>query len=266
MTASAYHLFEELYQRRGGLKEADIKVEQLAKMLRDELVESKVGGGKFPDLYLNLNPGNSDFPGGEMIEIKDAKSGYNITSFNSTIPSGKKYAKNQWRDTYYLMRGRKKTHVKICFVHGSFFETIPIADNIKRAMQKVLENVLADNDAAKNAESRDAAEKILRLEWQREHLSQVRKTKGAAVSLRFRLMAESMPEANLLHPKHYPKIKDDTLNMIVPADADKPANHAKALMEKAFGVSAGGLPNDLKDFRLTHKINGKDFILFQTSL
>ncbi|MDR2171225.1 MAG: hypothetical protein LBP59_13865 [Planctomycetaceae bacterium] len=46
--------------------------------------------GVFPDLAIKLNNIDKDiFSGGELIELRDSKS-YNVASFNSTIPTGKK--------------------------------------------------------------------------------------------------------------------------------------------------------------------------------
>ncbi len=99
--------------------------------------------GIFPDLAIKLNTDNEMFTGGEFIELKDAKS-FTISSFNSTIPLGRKKVKEvtgskksriwkqmeeagddilslEIRDVYYLVRGRKDSKVKVCLTHGSFF-------------------------------------------------------------------------------------------------------------------------------------------------
>ena len=241
-------------------------MEQLVKLLRDGLVESKVGGGKFPDFYISLNRDNPDFAGGEMVEIKDAKSGYSTSSFNSTLPSSTKFSRNHMREVYYLIRGRKQKHVKICFVHGSFFETIPAAEAIKDSLAQVFREVLSNNSASSDSEAQQAAEKILAYEWKRENLSRVRKPQGAAITLRFRVMAEAMPEANLLNAKHYSVIKDDTLNMIVPANENAAQPAPRTLLEKAFANGGKPLPADFTVFEFPHKISGRTFIAFQVPL
>src|SRR5215211_636768 len=45
--------------------------------------------GLFPDLAIKLNKNPSIFTGGELIELKDSNT-YRVSSFNSTVPSGKK--------------------------------------------------------------------------------------------------------------------------------------------------------------------------------
>ena len=94
----------------------------------------------FPDLAIRLNKHQPLFTGGELIELKDSKS-YVVSSFNSTIPTGKKNIRKiipsehsktfiqmtdagddvfslEERDVYYLVRGRKGSHQKVCLVRG----------------------------------------------------------------------------------------------------------------------------------------------------
>lgn len=83
MVASAYHLFKDIYDRKANLTQIG-SLEQLS--FRDELVAWQgISKGTFPDMVLKTNRDNDHFIGGEFIEMKDSKSGYNITSFNSTI-------------------------------------------------------------------------------------------------------------------------------------------------------------------------------------
>ena len=88
MIASAYHLLSDIYQRRRNLRSAKLAAENF--MLRDDLIACRGSRGVFPDIVLRTNDNDPMFSGGEFIEIKDAKEGYNITSFNSTIPSAYK--------------------------------------------------------------------------------------------------------------------------------------------------------------------------------
>ena len=92
-------------------------------------------------------------------------SGYSVASFNSTIPTGSKAIETlggdilrqmrsigeqpdalPTRDVYYLVRGRKRGHVKVCLTHGSFFETIPTTELIREAFLKVLDDRLTELD------------------------------------------------------------------------------------------------------------------------
>ena len=113
----------------------------------DERMLSCVNKGRFPDLAIKLNSGDEQFTGGELIELKDSKKGYSVASFNSTIPTGEKDVKKLTegqentirtqmeeagnnilslpiRQVFYLIRGRKRSNVKVCLTHGKFFETV----------------------------------------------------------------------------------------------------------------------------------------------
>ncbi|WP_228378601.1 hypothetical protein [Treponema endosymbiont of Eucomonympha sp.] len=54
-----------------------------------------------------------------------------------------------------------------------------------------------------------------------ENFSKVRNVDKASVKLRFRIMTEVKAEGNILNRKKYPKIEEDTINLIVP-------NHSEA--------------------------------------
>lgn len=289
MTASAYHLFEDLYQRRGNLAEQSIKADKLT--LKDALVACVGSSGKFPDMVLRVNDGDPDFSGGELIEIKDAGAGYRIAPFNSTIPTSVKLIaevaqkggglynkllkkesnphKNPIREVYYLIRGMKKGRVKVCLVHGLFFESISVDENIKGTVLQAIADAAGGEKDGK--EMQQALKKIAALDWKQEHLSKTRVVPRASVGIRYRAMAGAVADANILSGKKYPRIKDDTLNMIVPAhlSAEGAVADAKAektaLMEKAFGVGKGKLPTNITVFQMKHRLNGP-FIVFQAPL
>jgi len=291
MTASAYHLFEDLYQRRGNLAKQSIKADKLA--LKDSLIACAGGRGQFPDMVLRTNTGDADFNGGELIEIKDAAAGYSIAPFNSTIPTGVKRiedvakvggalyrklqaadgdpARRPLREVYYLIRGLKGGRAKVCLVHGLFFETVPVDENIKGAVGQAIAEAAQDSPGLDGDAIRRAAKTVAALDWKQAHLSKTRITEGAAVGIRYRAMAGAVADANLLNAGKYPQIKHDTLNMIVPAHVagDGVAADAMAakvaLMEKAFGVRPGGLPADITVFEMKHLLNGP-FVVFQAPL
>lgn len=154
---SIYHFFHSLVQQKHLLKRAK-KLDQFS---FDKKLLSCKNEGVFPDLAIRLNKDRKIFTGGELIELKDSDS-YTVSSFNSTIPSRSKkieeiitgensIIKQQMeevgneifslsvRDVYYLVRGRKKNHTKICLVYGSFFETISIENLISQSFSQVLE-------------------------------------------------------------------------------------------------------------------------------
>lgn len=291
MTASAYHLFEDLYQRRGNLANLSIKADKLA--LKDSLVACVGGRGKFPDMVLRVNDNDPDFNGGELIEIKDAATSYSIAPFNSTIPTSMKLIaevakqggglynklretqddphKNPAREVYYLIRGMKKGRTKVCLVHGLFFETIPVDENIKGAVAQAIAEVARASQELDGQEVQRALKTITALNWKQAHMSKTRITVGASVGIRYRTMAGAVADANMLNGAKYPQIKNDTLNMIVPVplSAGGTVANAKAektaLMEKAFGVGKGKLPANITVFEMKHRLNGP-FVVFQAPL
>ena len=288
MTASAYHLYNDLYERRNSLKSANINPEDFS--YRDNLIACKGSRAKFPDMVLRTNRDNQTFTGGEFIEIKDSQS-YSISSFNSTIPSAYKSTREyitkngvlhkgmlkagdgdpyflEEREVYYLIRGRESNNYKICLVHGSFFETLSVTQNIKSALEKAMHEAMDDSDIDDDT-SEQAIETMMNFDWKQSHLSSTRKHDDASVSIRMRVMAEVVNGANILSPKQYPDITDNTLNMVVPAhpesDYAQKEECAVRKMGSAFGVNNGGLPDDLLTKKLKHLRNGL-FILFQTPL
>lgn len=289
MTASAYHLFSDIYQRRKYLTSPQLAAENF--MLRDDLVAARGGPGKFPDMVLRTNENDAMFAGGELIEIKDATRGYTIASFNSTIPSAHKnirdyiapssklYAELKRaerrdpyllaeREVYYLIRGCNNSNYKVCLVQGGFFETVSESQNIRSALRDALNEAMQDSGA--DATAAESIDRVLDFNWRREHLAKLRKHPDAAVSIRMRVMAEVINEANLLNAKQYPAIGDNTLNMIVPGhSAENNYAHmektARGKMERAFNCQAGGLPKDLTITRLQHLRDG-EFVLFQTKI
>lgn len=290
MTASAFHLFCDLYQRRKNLASNPIGAEDF--MWHDDLIAGRGGKGGFPDLVLCTNQNHPMFQGGEFIEIKDAKQSYSIPSFNSTIPSayknvqehisqtGELYAKMleadgvdpyllAQREVYYLVRGRKNSNCKVCLIHGSFFETVSAEKNIKSALKKALTEAMEDSNLQNNGTSQSAIDCVTAFKWKREHLAKVRQHTDAAVSIRMRVMSEVIKEANPLNASQYPAITDNTLNMIVSAhpesDYEQLKQNAVAKMATAFGVEANNLPTDLTIQRLLHLRNGP-FVLFQTKI
>ncbi len=128
--------------------------------------------GVFPDIAIKLNKNRAQFTGGELIELKDSKT-YVVSSFNSTIPTGKKNIRDiissenssifqqmqeagddvfslEERDVYYLVRGQKKGHHKICLVHGSFFETLSTDELVRQSFGQVLDEELSGKNIPEN--------------------------------------------------------------------------------------------------------------------
>lgn len=271
---SIYHFFKSLADKKGYFS----KIEKLDRFPFDERLLSCKNEGIFPDMAIRLNKDKSIFTGGELIELKDSDS-YTVSSFNSTIPSRSKKIENiitgensvikqqmdkagndifslPVRDVYYLVRGRKKDHTKVCLIHGSFFETISIEDLISQSFSQVLEERLKESGKEVSEELKQT---LLSIFSQQQNFSRVRNVEKSSVKLRFRIMTEVKAEGNILNPKKYPAIKDDTLNFVLPCHSEK---EEKEILNK------GELVFDLRQFnvfKIKHHFNGY-FLVLQASL
>jgi len=269
---SIFHFWMHLVESR----ELFLKTEKLDKFKFDVDMLSCSNSGVFPDLAIRLNKDRSLFTGGELIELKDSKS-YMASSFNSTIPTGKKNIHKiipsessttflqmqkagdnvfslEEREVYYLVRGKKGKHQKICLIHGSFFETIGVDELIRQSFAQVLEEKFSDFDISK--EDKERLEEIFS---EQEVFSRVRHVDKASVKLRFRILTEVKPEGNILNSKQYPEISDDTLNFVVPFHN---ANEKDGILQKMELVMS---VKNFKIFDLKHPLNGW-FVVFQTTL
>lgn len=207
--------------------------------------------------------------------MKDSES-YSVSSFNSTIPTGTKdisrvikgensIIKRQMkeagdvieslpvRDVFYLVRGKRKGNTKIALVHGSFFETIKKNVLISQSFEQVLNERLQEK--ALKIEG-DIKELLVDIFSEHENFSKVRNVDKASVKLRFRIMTEVKAEGNILNPKKYPDILDNTLNLIIPCHTEQEEN----LTVERFAAVC-----DIAQYRLLkikHHLNGY-FTVFQ---
>lgn len=274
---SIYHFFINLVKN----KQHFLKVEELGDFPFDKKLLSCRNEGTFPDMAIRLNANKEIFTGGELIELKDSKS-YTVSSFNSTIPTGRKEItkiitgensniKHQMedvgndiyslplRDVFYLVRGRKKGSVKVCLVHGSFFETVQVESLIKQSFLQVLEERL--NESGEHI-SDDAKIKLLSLLTEQQSFSKVRNVEKASVKLRFRIMTEVKAEGNILNTKKYPEIKDNTLNFVTLYHDDDEKENLIMKMKTIFGNKN---LDSFDVFKIKHHFNGY-FLVFQTAL
>lgn len=274
---SIYHFFKLLVKKKSYFS----KAKKLDEFPFDKRVLSCRNEGVFPDMAIRLNKDKSVFTGGELIELKDSDS-YTVSSFNSTIPSHSKeiseiitgensIIKQQMRsagndiyslpvrDVYYLVRGRKQKNTKVCLVYGSFFETIRIEELISQSFSQVLEERLKESGKEISKEFKDI---LLSIFSQQENFSKVRNVKKASVKLRFRIMTEVKAEGNILNPKKYPEIKDNTLNLVLPCHNDEEEKNILRKAEIVFGQS--GL-DQFKIFKIKHHFNGY-FLVLQNSI
>lgn len=273
---SIYHFFKSLVET----KKHFLAKKKLEDFPFDKTVLSCRNKGTFPDLAIRLNADKSIFTGGELIELKDSNT-YTVSSFNSTIPTGKKEItkiitgensgiRQQMeengndiyslpvRDVFYLVRGKKGGNVKVCLVYGSFFETIRIEDLISQSFLQVLEERLKER--GENFDE-DVKKKLLTILSEQQSFSKVRNVNKASVKLRFRIMTEVKAEGNILNPKKYPEIKDNTLNLILSCHNDDEKSDLIRKMQIVLGDSL----NSFNVFKMKHHFNGY-FLVFQTGL
>ncbi len=270
---SIYHFFAHLYRNRCLLK----SVEKLGDFPFDCELLSCVNKNTFPDMAIRINP-SGDPKGGELIELKDSKTSYGIASFNSTIPTGRKVIASitsgktnvvrkrmqdagediyslPEREVYYLVRGKRADNTKVCLVHGSFFETVPVDELIKSSFGQVLTEGLEENKAQVSADLSDIMDNV---RLSQSHFSKSRHVKDASVKLRFRVMTEAENEGNILNPKLYPGVKDNTLSLVAPADS--PVATEKIERYLRLAISQSELSQG-KKFTITHPYNGDFFVL-----
>ncbi|MCY4145874.1 MAG: hypothetical protein OXE95_07330 [Chloroflexi bacterium] len=269
---SIYHFFAHLYRNR---KQLAAK-EKLSDFAFDAELLSYEGAGRFPDLAIRVNPENKP-PGGELVELKDSRS-YSVSSFNSTIPSGVKAIADitggksnvlregmlargddihalPERDVFYLVRGRKNGNMKICLVHGSFFETVPVDELIQGSFTQALNERLQEEDEEISEELRAL---ITGLFSRQDTFSKVRHVKNASVRLRFRVMTEVNRQGNILSSRSYPKIKDNTISLVLPYKTEAERAQQQRYIRMAISKSEWEVGSS---FTICHPLNGKFLVL-----
>jgi hypothetical protein len=277
MIFSIYHFFADLIAKR----QAFFTAAELADFPFDKTLLSCKADGVFPDMAIRLSGGGPPFTGGELVELKDSTSGYRIAPFNSTIPCGRKniadfisgensVIRTQMeqsgedvdslpvRDVFYLVRGRRKDNIKICLVHGYFFETITVANLIRNSIGQALEQAASEK---KLTLSQEEKEKFLDILTKQQHFSKTRNVEKSSVSLRFRIMTHAKAEGNILNKNKYPQIGDNTLNLAIPFHDDAELNS----IHDAVRQSPLAEVKELQVVFIKHYFNGP-FVVFQISL
>lgn len=272
---SIFHFWKHLFEKKSLFS----TVQNIADFPFDEDMLSCKNKGIFPDIAIKLNKNHTPFTGGELIEIKDGKS-YVVSSFNSTIPTGRKHIKDiittsnsaileqmqnagddvfslESREVYYLVRGRKREKQKICLIHGSFFETISVDELVRESFAQALDEGLQGKDIS--TEMKDTIKSVFS---QQATFSRGRRVKKASVKLRFRVMTEVTPEGNILNSTIYPEIIENSLNLLVPYHSDVEKQEMLLSAELAMGKR---FLKNLKIFSIKHPLNGW-FLVFQSSL
>ena len=159
-------------------------------------------------------------------------------------------------NVYYLVRGKRKGHQKVCLVYGGFFETIPAKKLIGEAFSKVLDEA----DGGEIDES--TKDKLKEIFSRQDSFSSVRNIDNASVNIRFRVMTEVKPEGNILNQTQYPEILDNTLNLLCPFYSEDEKQKLIQKMELAIGAEQ---MKTIKIFQIKHPLNGW-FLVFQTNL
>lgn len=281
MSSSIFHFFKNLVENKEELK----SITKLDEFPFDENLLSCKRVGQFPDLAIRICKDNELFTGGELIELKDTKNtkglSYSISSFNSTVPTGKKPINKvikgensvvlaqmtqsgddvfslEERDVFYLVRGRNKIgNSKIVLIHGSFFETVKASDLIMKAFNQVLNERFSQSNTVFDKKTLETLEKVFS---EQESFSKVRHVENASVSLRFRIMTEAKAEGNILNSKKYPEISENTLNFILPSHGDDEDRLNFDKMNVVFDDL-----NSFEIFHIKHHFNG-NFLVFQTGI
>lgn len=277
MLYSIFHFFRHITDHRNLF----LTVDKLENFPFDVNLLSCGNKGKFPDMAIRITLDHDLFTGGELIELKDSKS-YNIPSFNSTIPSGKKEIskviktkkskiKKQMddvgenpeslpiREVYYLIRGKEKQNRKVLLVHGSFFETVEIENLISQSFSQVVEERIKQTGFEIDDKIKQS---FLDLFSEQESFSKVRNVDLASVKLRFRIMTEVKSEGNILNSTKYPEILNNTLNLVLPYHTEQDKFLATQKMLFVFGEKE---LNKFRIFLLKHHFNGC-FLIFQIDL
>ncbi len=275
MSSSIYHFFKSLIENKDALK----SIAKLDDFAFDGNLLSYKRAGQFPDLAIRICKDDELFDGGELVELKDSKS-YTVSSFNSTIPTGRKdiakviKGKNSEvlrqmneagddiyslpeREVFYLIRGKRKENRKIVLVHGSFFETVKVSELIAKSFSQVLRETMESGQTKFDDKTKAILETLFS---EQTSFSKVRSVENASVKLRFRIMTEVKAEGNILNPTKYPEISDNTLNFVLPSHNKKDDHLNLDKMNVVFNDM-----NNFKIFHIKHHFNG-NFLVFQLSI
>lgn len=275
MSCSVYHFFKTLIENKDALK----SIAKLDDFAFDGNLVSCKRVGQFPDLAIRICKDEELFDGGELVELKDSKS-YTVSSFNSTIPTGRKdiakviKGKNSEvlrqmieagddiyslpeREVFYLIRGKRKENRKIVLVHGSFFETVKVSELIAKSFSQVLRETMESGQTKFDDKTKAILETLFS---EQTSFSKVRSVENASVKLRFRIMTEVKAEGNILNPTKYPEISDNTLNFVLPSHNKKDDHLNLDKMNVVFNDM-----NNFKIFHIKHYFNG-NFLIFQLSI
>lgn len=206
--------------------------------------------------FFDKNMKLHDFPFNEkgdliergIIQITDSHN-YEVAPFYLNIPI------DEVKEKYYLVRGCNSNFQKICLLHSSFFETIPTNELVGEAILQMLDEA----DEKFTDEEKEVIKHAFSTFPQK---GQVLELEKASVDLKYQVELEVKPDANILSPKQYPEILDNTLNLICPFHSE---DEKEDLISNVASVVGMDTLNELKIFPIKHPLNGW-FLVFQTNL
>jgi hypothetical protein len=212
--------------------------------------------GVFPDFVLALDDA-STFGNGSILELKDSN-GSSIASFNSTIPTrfkslaeveeitgSRMVLEAAWlrdfphsltsgyedcpRRCFYLVRTHRRSsdNVRISLVEGSFFETVPKTELLRRVWEQIL------NESGVPEEQKQQLLPLLS-RLKQAVIARSRHIECASVKPRFRIMAEVERDANL-HASY--QISRRTVNLVIKREQ----HYDWAWLQSAFAADGVGV-------------------------
>ena len=231
----------------------------------------------FPNIAMQYSTSWPPY-GGELVGLLDSDS-YSMPSFVAHIPTGTisleslpidiashirkeilaVNSETQLPDShevYYLIRGRRNNHSKVCLVHGSFFEPKDADELVLRALEQVASDCLNDNDTL--AAGHDGVDWLARALAREVLSSRSRSIPKASVSFKLEIMADVIDEVNILNTDRFPEIEDDTLNFVIPDGVDEQFEERMAGLRSSVPIYERRLA---KKFVIRHPINGDYFVL-----
>lgn len=259
-----FHLFKFLADNR----EKIASTENIADVMSgyDKAAHNETA---FPDMIIEPNAIKGF--GGMLVECKSSKT-YNISSFNSTMPTSKKDIRNikrnkniaryleacentkstyEW-DVYYLIMGRdeKRDGLKLVLVYGGFFETLSSKNSIGKIILQMIQKMGISLNKADKKRIRTMDQKAL---------NKIMQVDRSSIKFRLRMMNEARCKVNLLSSSAYPEIMDNTINLCLPC---KDKQEKRRIIKRA-GAELG---NVYKQINIKHRIDGSRYMVFQIPL
>lgn len=257
---------------------------EFEKWIKDKGIEKRLLCSKseqFPDFMFKVKRSENRLISGSLLELKDSKSG-TIASFNSTLPTKRKSLKeiaiinsgklvqkiasvkdgnlsdkkgyyDYQRKCFYLVRTYKnRDKVKISVVDGAFFETIPKENLIYKMFMNILKEHLEKKEVDISLEKFKEITRIFSHITDQTIIAKSQNINSASVRPRLRIMAEVHSQGNPHNSSFYPKIVEQSLNLILKISDQERENVEKIILKKV---------PEIKIFVINHKRNGEHVVL-----